>query len=187
MFTNAQEIEAFIRDFEARNMDKSRWTHNAHLLVGLWYLTCCSPDEALSIVRQRIRGFNEAVGTANTDNSGYHETLTRLFLHGIAAHIIANPNESLPSSLAILLQSPLAHKDWPLSFYSRERLFSVAARREWLEPDLRPDSNTCNAQALAIASGCEFARLQLSYIKSAIAEHGASHVQQTEMELRNGE
>jgi hypothetical protein len=135
MFATAQDIEAFVRDFEALRLPKPRWTHHAHLVIGLWYLTHHSPDDALSIVRQRIRAYNEAVGTANTDSSGYHETLTRLFLRGIAAHISAHSSE-LPSSLALLLQSPLAYKDWPLSFYSRELLFSVAARHGWLEPDL---------------------------------------------------
>ena len=144
MFATAQDIESFIREFEERSLPKPRWTHHAHLVVGLWYLTHHSQDDALSIVRQRIRAYNEAVGTANTDSSGYHETLTRLFLRGIAAHILAHSSESLPSSLTLLLQSPLAHKDWPLAFYSRERLFSVAARDDWLEPDLTPNDNTRN-------------------------------------------
>jgi len=145
MFATAQDIEAFVRDFEALRLPKPRWTHHAHLVIGLWYLTHHSPDDALSIVRQRIRAYNEAVGTANTDSSGYHETLTRLFLRGIAAHILAHSSESLPSSLALLFQSPLAHKDWPLSFYSRERLFSVAARHGWLEPDLTTNEPSRNA------------------------------------------
>jgi hypothetical protein len=145
MFATAQDIESFIRQFEARSLPKPRWTHHAHLVVGLWYLTHHSADDALCIVRQRICACNEAVGTANTDSSGYHETLTRLFLHSIAAHMFAHRSESLASSLALLLQSPLADKDWPLSLYSRERLFSVAARHGWLEPDLMPIPNHRNA------------------------------------------
>lgn len=136
--TTIQDIEAFIRDFEACSLQKSRWTHHAHLLVGLWYLSRHSPDEALLIVRQRIHAYNEAVGTANSETSGYHETLTHLFLRGIAAHISAHSREPLPESLAQLLDSPLASKNWPLTFYSRERLFSITARRQWLEPDLAP-------------------------------------------------
>jgi hypothetical protein len=89
VFVSPQDIESFIREFEARSLPKSRWTHQAHLVVGLWYLSHHSPAEALSIVCQRIRAYNETVGTANTDTSGYHETMTRLFLHGIAAHISA--------------------------------------------------------------------------------------------------
>ena len=145
MFATTQDIEAFIRDFEACVLPKPRWTHHAHLVVGIWYLTHHSADDALAIVRRRIRAYNEAVGTANTETSGYHETLTRLFLRGISAHLSAYSGESLPSSLALLLQSPLANKDWPLSFYTRERLFSGAARHGWLEPDLTPNEQALHA------------------------------------------
>jgi hypothetical protein len=134
--TTIQEAEAFIRDFEARTLPKSRWTHHAHLLVGLWYLSHHPMDEALSIVRRRIHAYNETIGKANTDTSGYHETLTCFFLRGIAAHIATHPSEPFPVSLALLLRSPIASKEWPLHFYSRERLFSVMARRQWIEPDL---------------------------------------------------
>jgi hypothetical protein len=110
------------------------------LLVGLWYLSKHTPAEALNIVRERIRAYNVAVGTANTDSSGYHETLTRLYLDGIAAHRARHSGELLPKLLALLLDTPLARSDWPLEFYSRERLYSVLARRQWVEPDLARDA-----------------------------------------------
>ena len=37
-----------------------------------------------------------------------------------------------------LIASSLGRSDWLLAHWSRERLFSVAARRDWLEPDLAP-------------------------------------------------
>ncbi len=133
---SAEGIAAFVREFEACTLPKPRWTHQAHLLVGLWYLSHHPAAKALPIVRGRIRAYNEAVGTENTDSGGYHETLTRFFLNSIAGHMSRHPEESLPESLALLLKAPLARSSWPLQFYSRERLFSVQARREWLEPDL---------------------------------------------------
>ena len=136
MFATVEELERFIREFEEHRLPNDQWTHQAHLAVGLWYLTHHPPGEALDIVRERIRSYNEAVGTANTDHGGYHETLTRFFLNGIADHLRAHPAESLLNSLALLLQSPLSATDWPLLFYSPERLFSAAARRDWLEPDV---------------------------------------------------
>jgi hypothetical protein len=136
----ARDIETFVRDFEACTLPKPRWTHQAHLLVGLWYLSRHTPAEALDVVRKRIRAYNVAVGTANTDTSGYHETITRLYLKGIAAHMARHGTQSLAISLALLLKSPLARSDWPLEFYSRERLFSELARREWVEPDLLRDA-----------------------------------------------
>jgi hypothetical protein len=139
MFATIHDIETFTQDFEACTLPRSRWTHHAHLVVALWYLTHHTQDDALDIVRRRIRAYNEAVGTPNTDNAGYHETLTRFFLRGVARHIARHRTEVLPVSLAALLQSPLGNKAWPLRFYSRERLFSVVARHHWVEPDRTPN------------------------------------------------
>lgn len=138
---DAAGIAAFIEDFEARRLPKSRWTHQAHLLVGLWYLSRHEPDEALAIVRARIRAHNESVGTVNDDHGGYHETITRLYLDAIAARRARNGSASFEDTLRQLLASPLADSKWPLTFYSRERLFSVEARRGWLEPDRRPQND----------------------------------------------
>jgi hypothetical protein len=135
MFDTIEKIEGFIAAFEACSLPKARWTHHAHLVVALWYLSHHAHDDALDIVRRRIRAYNEAVGTANTDSSGYHETLTRLFLRGVADHMAEHRDAALPVAVTALLQSPLASKEWPLRFYSSERLFSVAARRDWIEPD----------------------------------------------------
>jgi len=104
--------------------------------VALWYLTHHTSQQALEIVRQRIRAYNEAVGTPNTATGGYHETLTRLFLSGVATHIANHHADSLPDSLAALLQSPLGNTEWPLRFYTRARLFSTQARQQWVEPDI---------------------------------------------------
>lgn len=135
-FETAEQVQALVEAFESGRLPKARWTHHAHLMVGLWYLLQHGHPGALPVVRQRIRAFNEAVGTANTDNGGYHETLTRFFLEGIAGHRARHPGASLADLASSLLQSPLADKDWPLTRYTRDRLFSVAARHTWVEPDL---------------------------------------------------
>jgi len=132
------EVAAFIALFEARELPRVRWTHRGHLVAGFWYLSLHPLAEALRIIRVRIRRHNEAVGTANTDSSGYHETITRLYLAGIAAHRARQSELPFEESLQKLLASPLAASRWPLTFYSSERLFSVAARRDWAEPDLEP-------------------------------------------------
>ncbi len=138
MIDSVGDLEAFVREFESCRLPKARWTHAAHLTIGLWYLSRQPFGEALAEVRTRIRRYNESVGTANTDDGGYHETLTKLFLLGIREHAAAHPGETLPAVLAALLASPLADSAWPLRYYSRQRLFSVAARRDWLAPDLAP-------------------------------------------------
>ncbi|HEY9182646.1 MAG TPA: hypothetical protein VIQ99_05570 [Gammaproteobacteria bacterium] len=137
LFATRHDVAEFIQLFEGGQLPRARWTHRGHLVAGFWYLSLHPFDEALGIVRARIRRHNEAVGTPNTDSNGYHETITRLYLIGIDAHRAAHDHLSFERSLAALLTSPLADSGWPLAFYSRERLFSVEARRGWIAPDLR--------------------------------------------------
>ncbi|MCW1382450.1 hypothetical protein OLX02_06415 [Novosphingobium sp. KCTC 2891] len=120
-----------------RSLPKEEWTHEAHLAACLTLLR-----EHPEIVPERdlpaiISGYNLAVGGENTDSAGYHETLTQLYARGVRAFA-----ETLPADLPLvdavnaLLASPIAPRDWPLCFYTRERLFSIEARRGWVEPDL---------------------------------------------------
>jgi len=37
-----------------------------------------------------------------------------------------------------LMAGPLGRSDWPLAYWSKARLFSVEARRGWVEPDVKP-------------------------------------------------
>ncbi len=80
VFRIEADLESFVRDFERGTLPKARWTHEAHLLMGLWYLSRHAPSQALAEMRARIRAYNDAVGTLNSDSGGYHETLTRLYL-----------------------------------------------------------------------------------------------------------
>ena len=84
-----------------------------------------------------IRSYNKSVGGVNSDTEGYHETITRTFLRGVRLFLAeADPKEPLHELVNELLLSPMGRRDWPFRFYSRERLFSVAARRDFVAPDL---------------------------------------------------
>ena len=70
--------------FLSRTLPKPAWTHVAHLRVGLWHVHRFGEAGAVTALRERIPAYNEAVGTANTDSSGYHETLTVFYVRLIA-------------------------------------------------------------------------------------------------------
>ena len=46
-------------------------------------------------------------------------------------------DEPLHELVNALLLSPMGRRDWPMHFYSVERLFSVEARRMLVAPDIR--------------------------------------------------
>src|SRR5258706_1575552 len=121
----------------ARTLPKAEWTHEAHLGATLWLVRFRPDIDVDARIAGIVSAYNESVGGVNGDRQGYHDTITRCFLAGIRLHLAAvSPSESLVDSVNTLLASPMGGRDWPLRFYSRDRLFSVEARRGFVEPDL---------------------------------------------------
>ena len=138
-FRSAEEYTAFVKQFIARTLPKPRWTHRAHLVTGLWHLLHHCPEESLNLLRERIRAYNVAVGGENTDTAGYHETLTQFYITMISQWLASQDGlrADWPALVRRLLESRLVDKNLPLEFYSKALLFSVEARRNGVEPDLR--------------------------------------------------
>lgn len=129
---------ALVHAWVAGTLPKAEWTHEAHLRVGLWHVATLGPVVALSQLRQGITRYNESVGTANTDSSGYHETLTSFYVDLIARFLDQSDRTQSLDALASALVDRYGDRDLALRVYSRDRLFSTAARRGWLPPDLVP-------------------------------------------------
>ena len=121
----------------ARTLPRADWTHEAHLAATTYLLTKRPDIDVDAELPGIIRAYNESVGGVNDDTQGYHETITRLFLHGVRLFLSeADLGEPLHELVNELLLSPMGRRDWPLRFYSAERLFSVEARRRFVAPDL---------------------------------------------------
>jgi len=122
-----------------RSLPKSEWTHVGHFAAALWLSRhrqdLTAPDE----IRRLITRYNEATGTANTDTGGYHHTITLASMRAAADHLNrSGPETPLHNALRTLIASKLGRPDWLFAYWRRDTLFSVAARRYWVEPDLAP-------------------------------------------------
>jgi len=136
-FTADAEIEHLGEGLLARSLPREKWTHEAHLAATTYLLTHRSDVDLDTELRGIIRRYNESVGGVNSDTEGYHETITRSFLHGVRLFLAeADRDAALHELVNALLRSPMGSRDWPLRFYSRERLFSVEARRNFVAPDI---------------------------------------------------
>jgi hypothetical protein len=122
--------------FLACTLPKQEWTHHAHLRVGLWHLLRHDAEEALDLLRTRIRRYNASCGTLNTDHSGYHETITRFYVWVIDRFLQSADRRKSIDELAEDLIHRWGDRGLLLRYYSRDRLFSVLARRQWVEPDV---------------------------------------------------
>ena len=135
-YTDA-DIERIGRGVRDRTLPKPGWTHHAHFACAFWVLRQPGMD-AFCDMPGLIRAYNEATGVPNTDTDGYHETITVASLRAAKAWLAGRPGATLSEALVELLASPFGQSDWLLGYWSKARLFSVEARRRWVEPDLQP-------------------------------------------------
>ncbi len=120
--------------FGDRTLAEAAWTHSAHLRVAWMHLERFGFDEAHLRMRVGIIRLNAAHGLVETAERGYHETLTRTWLA-----LVGDARERGPCADSVAFVATGApDRQAPLRHYSRERLFSLAARATFVAPDLAP-------------------------------------------------
>ena len=137
LFRDDEAIRSVGERMLACALPKSEWTHEAHLATTLWLVTerpdICPEHDLPTLIRR----YNESVGGVNDDTQGYHETITQCFIRAIRLYLKrVDPALPLVQKVNGLLRSEEGRRDWPLCFYDPKTLFSVEARRGWVEPDL---------------------------------------------------
>ncbi len=138
-FTSDDEVAAIGVGLIDHTLPKPAWTHAAHFAAAVWLIRERPDLTPARHMPPLIRAYNEATGVANTDEGGYHETITQASLRAADAFLRDLPEETpIHAVCNALLASPLGRTDWLLSYWSKSVLFSVAARRGWVAPDLRP-------------------------------------------------
>ncbi len=139
IYDGPDAILARVAAFRARTLPKPEWDHFAHLTVGHHYVATYGTEDALARLRNDIARYNEACDVPNSDSRGYHETITAFYVRTIARYLeqvsAATP---LIDQVHGLLNDALGSKALAFEFWSKDRLLSTAARRAWLDPDLRP-------------------------------------------------
>lgn len=135
-FSADSEIDRIGRGLLDRSLPKAEWTHAAHFAAACWLLRRPDSDAARDMPGL-IRAYNEATGVHNTDTTGYHETITLASLRAARAWLRDRSDIPLFEALNGLLGSEYGRSDWLLSYWSKPVLFSVMARKTWVNPDVR--------------------------------------------------
>lgn len=135
-FTDDEAIERIALGVIDRTLPKSEWTHAAHFAAAFWVIRRPGMN-AERDMPELIRAYNLATGVANTDSSGYHETITLASLRAARHWLAKSPPKPLHETLEELLASRYGRSDWLLEYWSKPVLFSAMARRAWIDPDLK--------------------------------------------------
>jgi hypothetical protein len=138
-YADENEILSVVESFERGTISRSDWGHAEHLTVALYYLSKHDYETALAKMRGGIFNLLKSFGVDLNVEMPYHETLTVFWMRTIDNFRKTKTCDSLVEVCNELAEN--FEKDYPLRFYSRERLFSDEARTSFVEFDLSENSD----------------------------------------------
>lgn len=104
--------------------------------MAAWYLVTFPEGIAIDRVRTGIQHYNECVGTANTEDSGYHETLTIFWLKIVGRFLEEKGNDgSKLDKVRCVVEEFGGRRDLFQQYYSFDLVGSRGARACWVPPD----------------------------------------------------
>ncbi len=129
-------LESFIGKWLDGTLPGPEFTHAGHLAACAWLAFDYQGEELAEAMKAELIRFNAAVGTPNSPDRGYHETLTR-FWCALVEEAIAGQSTRLEAArhaVSVFGEDRNATD----RYYSFNVLKSRLARQEWIEPDVHP-------------------------------------------------
>jgi len=121
--------------FESCMLPFEAWTHRAHVRMAFLYASQHPLPAALARMRQGIQAYNASRQIPEALDRGYHETMTVAFMRLV--HDGLSRNGPFADSAAFCDRHPqLLDKFVLRKFYSRKRIMTLTAKRQFVEPDL---------------------------------------------------
>ena len=137
--------EEFQHMFEACEVSPGEFDHAAHVRLAYIYLCDNSVDDASEKMKQALIAFLIHLGA---DQTKYHATITRAWI--MAADHFMNRSESCSSATEFINCNPqLLDNKIMLTHYSAQVLFSPAARKDFVAPDIEaiPVQIVCRSES----------------------------------------
>ena len=133
-----KEIDALVNSFLERSLPRSRWTHQAHLIVGTAMHLRYGLEKGVAAMRDGVVQYNVSCGVENTLTSGYHETITVFYMIMIAYKLrTVSGAFSETGKYMHILNSELSRPGVINEYYSKDLICSDQARKSWVDPDLQ--------------------------------------------------
>lgn len=133
---------AFIKAFEALNLDVAQFNHAAHVRLGWAYLNTCSMPEAIARFNGGLRAATIALG----QEKKYHETISWFYMLLINERMALGKESLEPGDwYAFKAANPdlFSHKGGPVfEYYTKATITSDIARTSFVLPDVIPATKT---------------------------------------------
>jgi hypothetical protein len=131
---NDAALADLMRRFEAGTWPVAEFHHAPHLALAVCVIL--ESADPMDRLRTGIRHYNVSQGGANTEDSGYHETLTRFWLDVVRSDMAALPKDLTRREIASrVVEHFSSRRDLFRDYYDFDVLKSREARARWIAPD----------------------------------------------------
>jgi hypothetical protein len=126
-------LETFRARFENRTWPGGEFRHRHHLAIAVCYIL--ESSQPMDALRKSIKSYNVSQGGENTEDRGYHETITRFWIELVSAYMA-----SLPAGLSrleiarLVVENFASQRDLFQQYYNFDVLKSREARANWIDP-----------------------------------------------------
>jgi hypothetical protein len=131
-------LDDFVHRWDAGRLTKPEWTHAAHVGTAAYFAFDLAAEALFERMKAGIIHQNESVGTANTEDNGYHETLTRFWVETIGAFVRSRSFSTRFEAVKNATQLFGEDRDRHRLYYGFDVARDRRARREWIKPDREP-------------------------------------------------
>lgn len=138
LLESEMHLQSFVDAWKAGRLPKVEWTHAAHVAMAAYFAFDHAADATFAIMKTGILHHNTSVGTPNTEDHGYHETLTRFWSSEIGEFVRSRRFTSRFEAVREAVAAFGKDRDRFRRFYSFDVVRDRRARREWIAPDLKP-------------------------------------------------
>jgi hypothetical protein len=135
-YKSEKDVLDLVRSFEDASIQHDDWKHAEHLIVALYYVSNYNVEMAVEKMRSGI--LNLLANGFKVDllkEMPYHETITVFWIRTLAAFQASSNGRPVGEKIDEMINR--FDKDYLLSFYSREFLFSDEARTTFVDPDIQ--------------------------------------------------
>jgi len=128
-------LDDFVHRWEAGRLTKAEWTHGAHVGTAAYFAFELDAADLFERMKAGIIHHNESVGTENTEDNGYHETLTRFWAETVGEFVRSGRYSARFEAVKNATQVFGEDRDRHRLRYGFDVVKDRRARREWIKPD----------------------------------------------------
>src|SRR3981081_4742380 len=129
LLENELALQRFVVGWKAGKLPKAAWTHAAHVAMAAYFAFDHAADATFAIMKTGILHHNTSVGTPNTEDNGYHETLTRFWSSEIGEFVRTGHFASRLEAVRAAVSAFGSDRDRFRRFYSFDVVRDRRARR----------------------------------------------------------